>query len=86
MIFRKKFSLIERTAGAAALPMGLFGITEGALPFAFRTPLKAIGANVAGAIVAGGLVTLFNCHFFGGLGSPLGAYLGYIQNSFYGLL
>lgn len=86
LIFKKKFIAIERTAGAAALPMGLVGISEGAIPFAFRTPLKALCANVAGAMVAGALVALFKIKFYGGLGSPLGAWIGYQEHSFFGLL
>ncbi|WP_338983889.1 fructose-specific PTS transporter subunit EIIC [Spiroplasma endosymbiont of Othius punctulatus] len=86
MIFRKKFSQTEIAAGQAALPMGLVGVTEGALPFAFKTPLKAIAANMAGSVLAGALVSLFGISFYGGLGSPLGAYIGYMENSFFGLL
>lgn len=85
IIFRKKFSITEVSAGQAALPMGLVGITEGALPFAFKNPIKAISANVAGAMVAGALVSIFKIDFYGGLGSPLGAYVGYAENTFYGL-
>lgn len=85
VLFRKKFSNTEIAAGTAALPMGLVGITEGALPFAFKTPLKAIAANLAGAITAGALVTIFQINFYGGLGSPLGAYVGYATHNFYGL-
>ncbi|CAM9112660.1 PTS fructose transporter subunit IIABC [Mycoplasma todarodis] len=85
IIFRRKFSQTEVAAGQAALPMGLVGITEGALPFAFKTPLKAIFANVMGSMVAGALVTLFQIKFYGGLGSPLGAYIGYSEHSFFGL-
>lgn len=79
MLFGRKFSLTEKAAGKAALPMGLVGISEGALPFAFATPLKAIIANVTGSAVAGGLVSLANLHFYGGLGSPLAAGVGYIE-------
>ncbi len=85
VIFRKKFSKTEIAAGQAALPMGLVGVTEGALPFAFKTPIKAIIANMSGATVAGALVSLLHVNFYGGLGSPLGAYIGYATNSFYGL-
>ena len=85
IIFKKKFSKTEIAAGEAALPMGLVGITEGALPFAFRTPLRAIASNMSGAIVAGALVTLFQINFYGGLGSPLGAWIGFSTHNFYGL-
>lgn len=39
--------------------MGMVGISEGAIPFAFKTPLRAIAANVAGASVAGAVATFF---------------------------
>ena len=85
LLFKAKFSKTELQAGAAALPMGFVGITEGALPFAFKTPGRAIISNVTGAMVAGGLVSLFQINFFGGLGSPIGAYIGFSTHNFYGL-
>ena len=85
VIFRSKFSWVEKQAGAAALPMGLTGITEGALPFAFKTPLKAIFANICGAFVAGGLVSMFSIAYYAGIGSPLDAYIGFVKHDFYGL-
>ncbi len=77
----RKFNAGERISGISALPMGLVGISEGALPFAFRTPGKCALANILGCGVAGGLVAIFKIHFFGGLGSPLAVIVGYIANN-----
>lgn len=52
---RKHFTAAERQNGVAALFMGFFGITEGAVPFAAARPLQVIPANVLGA-AAGGAV------------------------------
>ena len=78
VLFRKKFSNAERQTGQAAFGMGLVGISEGAIPFAITNPIKAITANVVGAVCAGGIVVAFQCRYIAGLGSPLGTFLGYI--------
>ena len=36
-------------------------------------------ANVCGSAVVGGLVSLTGCKFYGGIGSPLGTFIGYIE-------
>ena len=38
-----------------------------------------ITASVAGSAIAGGLVGLTGCKFYGGIGSPLGTFIGYIE-------
>lgn len=53
LIRRKWFTRPEQDAGIAALFMGCFGITEGAIPFAAARPLQVIPANVVGGIVGG---------------------------------
>ncbi len=80
VLFRKKFSVQERTTGKAAFGMGLVGISEGAIPFAITNPLRAVCANVIGAAVSGGMVVLFGCRFVAGLGSPIGTFAGYIPS------
>ncbi len=81
LIFRKKFSVSERTTGKAAFGMGMVGISEGAIPFAITNPLRAVIANVVGASVAGLMVVLFGCRFVAGLGSPIGTFAGYIPGN-----
>ncbi len=78
ILFKRKFSNAEIQTGKAALGMGLVGISEGAIPFAITNPVKAITANVVGAVCAGAIVVLFQCRYIAGLGSPLGTFLGYI--------
>ncbi len=78
ILFKRKFSNAEIQTGKAAFGMGLVGISEGAIPFAITNPIKAITANVVGAVTAGAIVVLFQCRYIAGLGSPLGTFLGYI--------
>jgi PTS system fructose-specific IIC component len=52
-ILRKRlWSIQMREAGAAALGMGLIGITEGAIPFAAADPLRVIPSIVIGSMTA----------------------------------
>jgi PTS system mannose-specific IIC component len=59
--------------------MGIVGVTEGAIPFAAANPVQMITASVAGSALAGGLVGFFDVKFYGGIGSPLGTFVGYIE-------
>ncbi|GAB5056717.1 hypothetical protein COSHB9_11040 [Companilactobacillus alimentarius] len=79
MIWKKKFTTDEKAAASAALGMGLVGVTEGAIPFVAADPIRMIIANVSGSAVAGGLVAATGCKFYGGIGSPLGTFIGYIE-------
>lgn len=54
-LFRNRFSHEEREAGAAAAVLGLAFITEGAIPFAARDPLRVIPALMAGSAVTGAI-------------------------------
>ena len=58
LLFRNRFEAQEREAGGPAAVLGLSFITEGAIPFAARDPLRVIPALVAGAAVAGALSML----------------------------
>ena len=53
---KKKYKDAEKEAGKAAFFMGLFGITEGAIPFAAKDPLRVIPSimvgSMAGAVIA----------------------------------
>jgi 1-phosphofructokinase len=51
LLNKKKFEVAEQEAGKAALFMGLFGITEGAIPFAAKDPLRVIPSIMAGSMV-----------------------------------
>lgn len=79
ILFKKKFSKDEKVAATAAFGMGIVGVTEGAIPFVASDPIRMIIANVTGSAVAGGLVAWTGCKFYGGIGSPLGSFIGYIE-------
>ncbi|WP_198971685.1 PTS fructose transporter subunit IIC [Xylophilus sp. ASV27] len=67
-VFRSRFSAEDREASKAVAVLGLAFITEGAIPFVARDPLRVIPACVAGAAVAGGLSMFWNI----GLQAPHG--------------
>jgi PTS system fructose-specific IIC component len=54
-IFRDRFTEQEREAAPAAGVLGLAFISEGAIPFAAKDPLRVIPALVAGSAVAGAI-------------------------------
>ncbi|MGK5543981.1 fructose-specific PTS transporter subunit EIIC [Streptomyces sp. URMC 127] len=58
LLRRGLFGAQERETGLAALFMGCFGITEGAIPFAAARPARVIPANMAGGAVAGAVAGL----------------------------
>jgi PTS system fructose-specific IIC component len=55
LLFKNRFDLEEREAGGAAAVLGLAFITEGAIPFAAKDPLRVIPALVVGSAVTGAL-------------------------------
>jgi PTS system fructose-specific IIC component len=57
--FKNRFDLEERTAAAPALALGLAYITEGAIPFAAKDPLRVIPSLMFGSAIAGGLSMFF---------------------------
>ncbi|MBC3376009.1 PTS fructose-like transporter subunit IIB [Pseudomonas sp. SWRI92] len=60
-IARRKFAKTEREAGKAALVLGLCFISEGAIPFAAKDPLRVIPASIAGGALTGALSMYFGC-------------------------
>lgn len=54
-LFKNRFDLEEREAGGPALVLGAAFITEGAIPFAAKDPLRVIPALVLGSAVAGAI-------------------------------
>lgn len=55
LVARNRFDSDERKAGGAAAVLGLAFITEGAIPFAAKDPLRVIPALILGAAVAGAI-------------------------------
>lgn len=54
-LFKNRFTEAERDGGKAAAVMGLAFITEGAIPFAAKDPVRVIPALVAGSALAGAI-------------------------------
>ena len=61
VLVRNRFTEAEREAGKAAAVLGLAFITEGAIPFAAKDPLRVIPAMMVGSAVAGALSMWFGC-------------------------
>ncbi len=61
LLARRKFAQSEREAGKAALVLGMCFISEGAIPFAAKDPLRVIPASIAGGALTGALSMYFGC-------------------------
>ncbi|UNZ19028.1 fructose-specific PTS transporter subunit EIIC [Streptomyces sp. 891-h] len=79
LLRRKFYSDQERETGLAALFMGFFGITEGAIPFAAARPATVIPANMLGGAVAGGIAGLASVGDSVPHGGPIVAVLGAVD-------
>ncbi|MEU2721921.1 fructose-specific PTS transporter subunit EIIC [Streptomyces smyrnaeus] len=79
LLRRRFYSDQERETGLAALFMGFFGITEGAIPFAAARPATVIPANMLGGAVAGGIAGLAAVGDNVPHGGPIVAVLGAID-------
>lgn len=60
-IFKNKWTKEERNSGLVNYVMGLSFISEGAIPFAAKDPLRVIPSCIIGSAVAGGLSMFFSC-------------------------
>ncbi|MGW7288195.1 fructose-specific PTS transporter subunit EIIC [Streptomyces sp. NPDC054847] len=76
LIRRKLYSEQERETGMAALFMGTFGISEGAIPFAAARPAQVIPANMLGGAVAGAIAGMAGVEDAVPHGGPIVAVLG----------
>ncbi len=59
MLFKNRFTADEQEAGKAAAVLGISFITEGAIPFAARDPLRVIPSIMVGSAVTGALSMVF---------------------------
>ena len=59
-LFKSRFDQEERDASKAAAVLGISFITEGAIPFAAKDPLRVVPALVAGSIVTGAIALAAN--------------------------
>jgi len=64
VLFKNRFTDDEREAAPSALVLGLSFITEGAIPFAARDPLRTIPSLMVGSAVAGALSMAFKCGLY----------------------
>ncbi|PTI90819.1 MULTISPECIES: fructose-specific PTS transporter subunit EIIC [Mammaliicoccus] len=78
-INKRKFNKGEIEMGKASFTMGLFGITEGAIPFAAQDPLRIIPSNMIGAMVAAVIASIGGVGDRVAHGGPIVAVLGGID-------
>ncbi|MFJ7155815.1 fructose-specific PTS transporter subunit EIIC [Streptomyces sp. NPDC101118] len=79
LLRRRLYSDQERETGIAALFMGFFGISEGAIPFAAARPAQVIPANMLGGAVAGALAGLAGVEDSVPHGGPVVALFGAVS-------
>lgn len=60
-IFKNKWSEEDRRSGPVNYIMGLCFISEGAIPYAAKDPIRVIPSCIIGSAVAGALSMAFNC-------------------------
>ncbi len=80
LILKNKFSAAEREAGKASLAMGLFGITEGAIPFASTDPLRVIPSIMVGSMSGSVVAMLAGVTDHVAHGGPIVAVLGAVDH------
>ncbi|AJT66716.1 PTS system mannose-specific EIIBCA component [Streptomyces lydicus] len=76
LVRKRLYTEQERETGMAALFMGLFGISEGAIPFAAARPAQVIPANMLGGAVAGAVAGMAGVSDAVPHGGPIVAVLG----------
>ncbi|WP_257347337.1 PTS fructose transporter subunit IIABC [Pseudalkalibacillus decolorationis] len=81
-INKKKYQETEREAGKATFTMGLFGITEGAIPFAAQDPLRVIPSIMVGSMTGSVIAMIGHVGDRVAHGGPIVAVLGAIDNVF----
>ena len=79
-INKRKFTQTERDAGKASFTMGLFGITEGAIPFAAQDPLRVIPSIMVGSMVGSVIAMLSKVGDSVAHGGPIVAVLGAVDH------
>lgn len=60
-LFKNRFALDEREAAGATAVLGISFITEGAIPYAAKDPLRVIPALMIGSAVAGAISMVAGC-------------------------
>ncbi|KYD25883.1 PTS system, mannose-specific IIB component [Geobacillus sp. B4113_201601] len=80
LLNKKKYEKEEQEAGKAALAMGLVGITEGAIPFAAKDPLRVIPSIMVGSMVGAAIAMVSKVGDHVPHGGPVVAVLGAVDN------
>lgn len=79
-INKRKYNPAEVEAGKASFTMGLFGITEGAIPFAAQDPLRVIPSIVTGSMAGAVIAMISGVGDHVAHGGPIVAVLGAVDN------
>ena len=61
LLFKNRFSLDEREAAGATAALGVSFITEGAIPYAAKDPLRVIPALMIGSALTGAIAMVLGC-------------------------
>ena len=61
ILFRNRFTLDEREAAGATAVLGISFITEGAIPYAAKDPLRVIPALMLGSALTGAISMVLGC-------------------------
>ncbi|TFJ92485.1 fructose-specific PTS transporter subunit EIIC [Lentibacillus salicampi] len=77
---KRKYQPAEKETGKASFTMGLFGISEGAIPFAAQDPLRVIPSIMVGSMTGSVIAMLGNVGDRVAHGGPIVAVLGAIDN------
>ena len=77
---KRKYSKTELETGKASFTMGLFGITEGAIPFAAQDPLRVIPSIMVGSMVGSVIAMIGHVGNKVAHGGPIVAALGAVDN------
>ncbi|MEF7439459.1 PTS fructose transporter subunit IIABC [Paenibacillus lautus] len=80
MMNKRKFTPAEHEAGKATFTMGLFGITEGAIPFAAQDPLRVIPSIMVGSMTGSVIAMLGSVGDSVAHGGPIVAVLGAVDH------
>ncbi|HLR53627.1 MAG TPA: PTS fructose transporter subunit IIABC [Pseudogracilibacillus sp.] len=77
---KRKYRSEDKEAGKATFTMGLFGITEGAIPFAAQDPIRVIPSIMTGSMVGAVIAMLGGVGDKVAHGGPIVAVLGAVDN------
>ncbi|GAB4074188.1 PTS mannose transporter subunit IIABC [Barrientosiimonas marina] len=77
---KRKYESTEKETGKASFTMGLFGISEGAIPFAAQDPLRVIPSIMVGSMAGSVIAMMGSVGDHVAHGGPIVAVLGAIDN------